>query len=574
MRILLLCHAFNSLSQRLHVALREDGHEVAVELDVHDQMTEDAVALFAPDLVIAPFLKRRIPESLWRRIPCWVVHPGPMGDRGPSSLDWAIIEGASQWGVTVLEANGEMDAGDIWASESFSMRDASKSSLYRHEVGGAAIRAVRSALARKLAGGRPQPLNYERPDVTGRLRPAIKQADRAINWATDDMQTVLRKIRSADGQPGLKDEIEGQTYYLFDARPAPKLSGPPGAFVARQGRYLARACRDGAVWIGRLRRSGLLELKYPAAELLRDLAADLPQAPLAQNHGIGAEDISYEEDAGVGYLHFAFPNGAMGVAQCQALAEAFTQAASRPIRVLVLLGGPDFWSNGIDLAAIEAAFSPADQSWRSIEAMNDLARSIITCDDRLVISALNGDAGAGGVFLALAGDEVWLRQGVTLNPHYRGMGNLYGSEYWTYLLPRRCGALRAREVTEARLPMGSAEALGLKLADAAFGDDSAGFLAELRERASRLAADIAWDARMAAKRAARAADEAQKPLARYRAEEMERMKRNFYGFDPSYHVARYNFLFQIPKARTPSYLAPHRRPLARAASCAKDQGTL
>ena len=77
-----------------------------------------------------------------------------------------------------------------------------------------------------------------------------------------------------------------------------------------------------------------------------------------------------------------------------------------------------------------------------------------------------------------------------------------------------------------------------------------------------------WSARVEAKRACRAADEAEKPLAAYRAEELERMKLNFYGFDPSYHVARYHFVYRVPKSRTPLYLARHRtgaRP-ARAAA--------
>jgi putative two-component system hydrogenase maturation factor HypX/HoxX len=36
------------------------------------------------------------------------------------------------------------------------------------------------------------------------------------------------------------------------------------------------------------------------------------------------------------------------------------------------------------------------------------------------------------------------------------------------------------------------------------------------------------------------------------------MRLNFYGFDPSYHVARYNFIHKIPKSRTPLTLARHR----------------
>ena len=36
------------------------------------------------------------------------------------------------------------------------------------------------------------------------------------------------------------------------------------------------------------------------------------------------------------------------------------------------------------------------------------------------------------------------------------------------------------------------------------------------------------------------------------------MKLNFYGFDPSYHVARYHFVHKSPRSRTPLWLARHR----------------
>jgi putative two-component system hydrogenase maturation factor HypX/HoxX len=36
------------------------------------------------------------------------------------------------------------------------------------------------------------------------------------------------------------------------------------------------------------------------------------------------------------------------------------------------------------------------------------------------------------------------------------------------------------------------------------------------------------------------------------------MHRNFYGFDPSYHVARHHFVTRKPHAWTPRHLATHR----------------
>jgi len=62
MRILLLCHAFNSLSQRVHAELRAAGHEVSVELDISDEVTSEAVALFKPDVLVAPFSSARSPR--------------------------------------------------------------------------------------------------------------------------------------------------------------------------------------------------------------------------------------------------------------------------------------------------------------------------------------------------------------------------------------------------------------------------------------------------------------------------------------------------------------------------------
>ena len=90
MRVLLLTHAFNTLAQRLFLELERAGHEVSIELDVNDAVTEEAITLFRPDVLLAPYLKRAIPERIYGRLPSLVVHPGPPGDRGPSALDWAI----------------------------------------------------------------------------------------------------------------------------------------------------------------------------------------------------------------------------------------------------------------------------------------------------------------------------------------------------------------------------------------------------------------------------------------------------------------------------------------------------
>ncbi|MCB1752043.1 MAG: hydrogenase maturation protein [Gammaproteobacteria bacterium] len=553
MKILLLTQAFNSLSQRLYVELCQRGHQVSVEFDINDRVSIEAVALFRPDLIVAPFLKRAIAREIWANHICLVVHPGIKGDRGPSALDWAILNGERHWGVTLLQANAEMDAGDIWATETFPMRQATKASLYRNEVTEAAVRTVLTAIGHLQQGGfEPEPLDYANHDVRGTPRPLVRQADRAIDWRRDDSQTVLRKIRSGDGFPGVADRLFGRDCFLHDAHHEPSLGGRPGEVIARSGPAICRATVDGSIWIGHLRDSqGAHPFKLPATRVLADETAHLPEAG-------GYPEISYRERSGVGYLHFHFYNGAMSRHQCERLREAFASARSRDTRVIVLMGGSDFWSNGLHLNLIEAAASPADESWLNINAINDLARDIITTQSHVTISALQGNAGAGGVFLARAADLVWARSGVILNPHYKDMGNLYGSEYWTYLLPKRVGDERAVRITQGRLPMGCGEAFELGLVDACFACGHGEFVSVLEREAELLAVDPGWEEMLAEKIRRRAMDELERPLERYREQELSRMKRNFYGFDPSYHVARYNFVYKVPKSRTPVTIARHR----------------
>lgn len=570
MRILFLTHSFNSLTQRLFNELAQAGHHVSVEFDINDRVTEEAVALWRPALVIAPFLKRRIPDSVWQRVRCIVIHPGIAGDRGPSALDWAITNNETRWGVTAIEANGELDGGPVWASVGFPMRDATKSSLYRNEVTEAAVKAIALTLQRMANGERPAGDAACTDGRRGQARPPMRQSDRAIDWARDDTATIVRRIRAADGAPGVFDRVCGLDVYLYDAHVEGQLTAhgrKPGDVIAQRDGAILRATRDGAMWITHLKHAGgdspeAPRLKLPATLVLGSRIADVRHAPLAPAAIVDFptwRPIRYEERGAVGWLHFPFYNGAMSTASCEALAAAVRAARSRPTRVLVLAGGPEFWSNGIDLNQIEAHAHPAEESWRNINAMNDLVLEIVTADRQFTIAAVAGNAGAGGAFAALAADQVFARQGVILNPHYRSMGNLYGSEYWTYLLPRRVAADAARALMHNRLPVSAHQAAALGLVDEAFGASPADFYREVDIRAQALANDMAFRRRLAQKNNRRADDESHKPLAAYRAEELERMKLNFFGFDPSYHVARQHFVDKVPHARTPLWLARHRR---------------
>jgi putative two-component system hydrogenase maturation factor HypX/HoxX len=334
------------------------------------------------------------------------------------------------------------------------------------------------------------------------------------------------------------------------------LRGRPGELVAQRNGAICRATVDGAVWITHLKRQDSASerhFKLPATRALSraGIELDVPEIGIAADAQVHPDhtyrEIAYHEHAGVGYLRFAFYNGAMSTSQCVRLREAYAHARAQSTGAIVLLGGDDFFSNGIHLNEIEAAENPAEESWRNLQAIDDLVKDIVETDSHLVISALAGDAAAGGVPLALAADYVFAQEDVVLNPYYEHMGGLYGSEYWTYLLPRRVGlGTTARLTGRPFRAVGTNDAVRIGLLDGAFGED----LEDFRERTARFAERVVHDGlhqpRLRDKRRRRAHDEHVKPLAVYRQEELARCEQCFFGSGSGYHEARRRFVYKLP----------------------------
>jgi putative two-component system hydrogenase maturation factor HypX/HoxX len=569
MHILLVASAFNSLTQRVYAELGELGHTVAVEVTPDGDAMRAAVTRHEPELVVAPMLKAAVPPDVRSARTCLIVHPGPPGDRGPASLDRAVQEGVVEWGVTVLQAEDELDAGPVWASVRCAVPPVGKSDLYRGEISDAAMEAVLLAVER-VASGAYVPRRQSDPALGAvvRARPAVTQDERRIDWSADPTATVLRKLRAADSRPGVLDELLGARWFLHGGHPEDRLRGEPGRLLATRAGAVCRATRDGAVWIPRLRPrpapTGPPTFALPAVTALGSLLPALPEDPvppeLAGDRDTWA-DIRYREDGAAGILSFSFAGGAMSTADCRRLLAAYRHACARPTSVLVLGGARDVFSNGMDLKTIEAAADPAAESWANINAIDDLVEAVLTTTDRLVVAALGGNAGAGGVMLALAADEVWCRQGAVLNPHYRLMG-LYGSEYWTYTLPRRVGHAMAARLTDRALPVGAAAALRIGLVNRLLMCGPQEFGPDVARLAARLARTAGTQPRIAAKKADAERREAVRPLAAHRAGELARMREAFFDPHAPYHALRSAFVHHRAPAGTP----PHLRD-APAATC-------
>jgi putative two-component system hydrogenase maturation factor HypX/HoxX len=233
MKILFFTTAFNSLAQRAWLEFDRLNHQIKVHIVNEVLSMEKAVLEFKPDLIIAPFLKSKIPASIWKRHLCLVVHPGPVGDRGASSLDWAILKEEKEWGVTILQAGEKMDAGLVWASRKFPIRKVSKSNIYRHEITDMAIKGLFEAvdIIEKPANQRPE--SFKPYLARGKWRRTTTQKDFSFSW-DEYADDILRKICAADGSPGVLVDFFGQDYFAYGGHLEKVLKGIPGQILAKR----------------------------------------------------------------------------------------------------------------------------------------------------------------------------------------------------------------------------------------------------------------------------------------------------------------------------------------------------
>jgi putative two-component system hydrogenase maturation factor HypX/HoxX len=223
-------------------------------------MVHEAVDMFKPDIIVCPFLTKALPIEIFTKYVCLIVHPGILGDSGPSSLDWAMLNKEPVWGVTVLNASEVMDGGDVWACSTFEMPTGiSKSTLYKQYVIPAAVEGVFEALNKFQNGIQPTPVSsFPKKLVRGIERHYMKQSTRDFDFATMKASEIVEKCRLSDTQPGILKTFLGQPFYFYGACVETLLpnAATPGEIFAQRDGAICIGCAGGtAVWFSHLRQS-------------------------------------------------------------------------------------------------------------------------------------------------------------------------------------------------------------------------------------------------------------------------------------------------------------------------------
>jgi methionyl-tRNA formyltransferase len=165
--------------------------------------------------------------------------------RGAAPVQWAILRGDTESGVTIIELNERMDEGDILASVRTPVgpRERAAALEARLAVAGADLLAETLGRIDRVAR-RPQ------DGSQATLAPKIRKEDGRIDWS-ETAEAVDRRVRALGDRPGTFTYFRGKRLQIhsgvpLDARPE---SRHPGEIISLAKEGLQVACGAGTAFL-------------------------------------------------------------------------------------------------------------------------------------------------------------------------------------------------------------------------------------------------------------------------------------------------------------------------------------
>jgi methionyl-tRNA formyltransferase len=143
--------------------------------------------------------------------------------RGAAPVNWAILRGEPETGITIQQLDTGMDSGPVLHQSATAIQpDETAGRLLERLAVLAADSLVETLALMRL--GLLQPRAQDPALAT--FAPKYDRSATRVNW-TSDAEAVSRRVRAFDPVPGAWTTLDGQELKVFGARPAPG-TGVPG----------------------------------------------------------------------------------------------------------------------------------------------------------------------------------------------------------------------------------------------------------------------------------------------------------------------------------------------------------
>jgi methionyl-tRNA formyltransferase len=295
MRIVLITHP--SLGSKLLAAILKRGEEVAsvfvpggdplrpsplktlaqdggipVHEPVHmkDAGVGEAMAPYEPELGVLAFVQDIVPVAVLScpRKGMIMYHPSLLPrHRGGSAMNWAIIQGETKTGLSIIWPDAGIDSGPILLQKEVDiLPDDTVGSLFFDKLYPMGIAALTEAIQLVKEGRAPRILQDE---SRATYEPLCQERHGVINWA-EPSQEVYNLLRGTNPRPGASTTYRGEKLKIFDSRPINlALGAAPGEVILVNDEGFSVASQDGSIMVRQVQPPG--SGKISAAEFAENV---------------------------------------------------------------------------------------------------------------------------------------------------------------------------------------------------------------------------------------------------------------------------------------------------------------
>jgi methionyl-tRNA formyltransferase len=258
----------------LKESAQQHGIPVFQPLRMRDPGVYEKFVELAPDLGVMAFVTDIVPESILNipRLGTIQYHPSLLPrHRGRSSINWAIINGDTKTGITILWPDAGIDTGPILLQKEADISPTDTvGSLYYDKLFPLGVEAIIGSIDLIHKGKAPKipqdesQATYERP---------CREKDSVIDWAKPIVR-VYNLIRGTNPQPGATTSLRGQRLKIFDCElNMQNVPGTPGEIIEISAKGIAVAGQGGWLLIKRVQPQGQPKMSAPEYALKVGLKA-------------------------------------------------------------------------------------------------------------------------------------------------------------------------------------------------------------------------------------------------------------------------------------------------------------
>jgi len=261
----------------------EHGIPVLQPARVRDAAFVETIRSLAPDLIVVVAFGQILPKALLDIPPmgCVNVHSSLLPRyRGAAPLNWCLINGEPETGVTTMLMDQGLDTGPILLKRSTAI-DENEDIVSLHDRMAAMGAQLLAETVEGLAAGLIEP--QEQDDSQSCYAPLLRKEDGIIDWRRSARQ-IHNQVRGLAVWPGACTTLDGQTLKLYRTLIG-EGCGIPGTVLRSSRGELEVACGSGSLLVRELQLAGKKRLDVSsflagcpvaAGKILGELTAEQP----------------------------------------------------------------------------------------------------------------------------------------------------------------------------------------------------------------------------------------------------------------------------------------------------------